>query len=142
MCAAQKEGRFDFLATANAARKILVMGTLSDYSGSRNRRYRAIARKAAQVADHVFFVGFPAYPALRNRGAALRSVSAFPSLRELDSKLRTVLRAGDLVVVKGSQRSDHLVRLLLNHHRPIKCWRMDCGLKTYCSSCTFLREEM
>src|SRR3546814_16905830 len=56
---------FDFLKAAQARRKILVIGTLSDYSGNAPRTYSRVTRAALGLADHVLFVGPMATHALR-----------------------------------------------------------------------------
>ena len=44
-----------FLADANSHRKIAVFGTFSDYRGSSSSKYRAVARRALDIADEVLF---------------------------------------------------------------------------------------
>ena len=48
---------FDFMRQARAPRKIIVIGTVSDYPGDSARRYVQIGRQALAVADCVIFVG-------------------------------------------------------------------------------------
>lgn len=127
-----------FLETATANRKIMIIGTISDYAGGSDRRFRRLAEHAAAVADHVFFVGRHARYALK---AKCPNVEAFEDVESLSGRLAAYLQKDDLVVVKGSNRADHLSRLLLHRQHPITCWRMDCGLKMYCPGCQYLREE-
>jgi UDP-N-acetylmuramoyl-tripeptide--D-alanyl-D-alanine ligase len=117
---------FAFLETATANRKIMIIGTISDYAGGSERRFRRLAEHAAAVADHVFFVGRHARYALK---AKRPNVEAFEDVESLSGHLGEFLQKDDLVVVKGSNRADHLTRLLLHRQHPITCWRMDCGLK-------------
>ena len=58
---------FDFLAEAHAARKIAVLGTISDYSRSSTSVYPSVARRALAVAGAVVFVGPNARHALKLR---------------------------------------------------------------------------
>jgi UDP-N-acetylmuramyl pentapeptide synthase len=102
---------FDFLRAARAPRKVLVIGTLSDYPGSNEKRYAAVAREALAVADHVLFVGRWARGALKAGGSDSR-LRAAASLREAAAALEDLLRAGDLVALKGSLTVDHLHRLI------------------------------
>jgi len=46
-----------FMKEARATRKIVVIGTISDYRGNSDRTYVAVARQALEVADRVVFVG-------------------------------------------------------------------------------------
>ena len=70
------------------------------------------------------------------RGAALH---AFESLREASAWLETNLRPGDLVLLKGSQRADHLLRLLLARRGRVACWRQECRRIKFCDQCLLLR---
>jgi hypothetical protein len=70
------------------------------------------------------------------RGAALH---AFESLREASAWLDANLRPGDLVLLKGSQRADHLLRLVLARRGWIGCWRTECRRIKFCDECALLR---
>src|SRR5690606_22858813 len=57
-----------FMQEARAQRKVVVIGTISDFRGSSNSRiYAGVARQALEVAEHVIFVGPHARRALRAR---------------------------------------------------------------------------
>jgi aminoacyl-tRNA hydrolase len=100
-----------FLGNARAARKILVVGTLSDYAEHRPA-YVSVARQARQVADHVVFFGQWAWNVEREREGPddprLRCFNAFDAARAF---VWSLLRAGDLVLLKGHE-DDHMERLL------------------------------
>ena len=102
----------DFLAEARAERKLLVVGTLSDYPGPASRRSRMLAEEALRVADTVVFVGPNSRHALRARGDFAGRLHAFETLAEARDYLEREIRAGDLILVKGSRRADGLVRLV------------------------------
>jgi UDP-N-acetylmuramyl pentapeptide synthase len=101
---------FDFLAEAEAPRKIAVIGTISDYPGSSARTYVRTARRALEVADEVIFAGPLAGSALKADAEALR---AFPTASEAAEYLRSSLREGDLVLIKGSGEADGLEQVVL-----------------------------
>jgi UDP-N-acetylmuramyl pentapeptide synthase len=126
----------EFLASARAARKIVVLGTLSDYPGSPSKRYSEVASRALDAADHVVFVGPNANRCLRARrhlrGENLR---VFATVREAHAFLEGFLRPGDLVLLKGSLTADHLGRLALARTRGVACWRARCGRKVFCEGC-------
>jgi UDP-N-acetylmuramoyl-tripeptide--D-alanyl-D-alanine ligase len=119
-----------FLESARAARRVLVFGTISDYSGKGGRRYRAIARRALEVADLVLFVGD-----LANSARPGGRVHSFRTAYEASRFLERWLRPGDLVLLKGSQRADHLERLALAHKSEVSCWRHRCGRWENCRDC-------
>lgn len=126
----------EFVREAQAARKVLIIGTLSDYSLSASKLYPKVARQALEIGDLVVFVGPHALRALKARrspddGALL----AFPEIRDAAAYLRAELRAGDLVLVKGSHKADHLTRLILDRFRPVQCWDERCRLSLLCEFC-------
>ena len=128
-----------FLKEARAGRRVAILGTISDYSEKASKIYPKIARQALASADLVIFVGPHAFRALKSRrdpddGALL----AFPEIRDAASHLRTALRPGDLVLLKGSNPADHLIRLWLDRRERVECWRERCGLAKFCDRCAQL----
>jgi UDP-N-acetylmuramoyl-tripeptide--D-alanyl-D-alanine ligase len=128
------EPAFEFMRNAKASRKIIVMGSVSDYAGD-DRRYAEIGRSALAIADNVVFVGARASAALRAKHTPDDPLFAFPSMREASNYLAGYLKDGDLVLLKGSARADHLQRLILTRTTGIDCWRTDCRRNQFCDSC-------
>jgi UDP-N-acetylmuramoyl-tripeptide--D-alanyl-D-alanine ligase len=130
----------EFLRSARAPRKVVVIGTISDYGGRASAVYASVARQALEVADEVIFVG---PQALRCSGARAlpkgNALHAFLTAREAHAHLSNTLVAGDLVLLKGSQRADHLLRLVLARKRRIACWRTTCRRMKFCDECLLLR---
>jgi UDP-N-acetylmuramoyl-tripeptide--D-alanyl-D-alanine ligase len=126
---------FDFITDAQAPRKILVIGTISDYPSGRSPMYRKLAARALAVADEVHFVG-PAQSALRARSDS--RLRTWATVREAAEHLRGSLHDGDLVVLKGSNRADHLQRIALVWTTHVECWRTSCGRMIYCDDCRLL----
>jgi UDP-N-acetylmuramyl pentapeptide synthase len=129
----------EFMRTANAKRRIVILGTLSDYGGTSSRKYKSVARYALEVADHVFFVGKHADSAMKLaeeiRGERLR---AFTTIAAANDFVQDFLRDGDLVLVKGSN-SDHLARIALAREKTVTCWRSNCGRdRVLCDRCLLL----
>ncbi len=94
-----------FLEEARAPRKIVVVGSVSDYAGNPDRAYGSVARQALEVADLVVFTGSNSARALRaRRGEDDEALQAFYSVEVAAEFLRGELRAGDLVLLKGSIR--------------------------------------
>lgn len=125
-----------FLGTARARRRILILGTISDYPGDSSQKYRAVARQALLVADKVLFVGPMAHCALRARDASNPdALAAFDRLSALDQFLQGFLQDGDLVLIKGSATADHLQRLVLSRSGDNRCWEPACGRAIYCTAC-------
>ena len=125
-----------FLREAQADRRIAVIGTVSDSSMDDTKKYKKICRQAREVADIVVFVGPSAHRALRARkNENDTAIQGFPDLRLAANYLQAVLKKGDLVLLKGSNRADHLVRLILNRDKPIGCWKDKCPLEIFCDHC-------
>ena len=128
----------DFMRTAKAERKVVVMGSISDTPKSFCDRYRAVVRQTPDVVDKTFFVGEHARSALRARPHPEDDrVMAFDTLYQLNSFLSNYLKAGDLVLLKGTEYVDHLQRIVLSRTNGIACWREKCGKRRFCGDCRF-----
>ena len=103
----------EFVAEARAARKIVVIGTISDYPGSASTVYRRVATRALEVADEVIFAGPQAPRALRaRRGPGSGSLLTFSTAREAVGHVTANVDEGDLVLLKGSEKADRMHRIL------------------------------
>jgi len=92
-----------FMKEARAERKIMIIGTISDYAGSSSSKYLEIAGKARAVCDYVFFVGRWSPRCLAAKKSAQDdSLQAFPRRKDLIRFLKTFLQPNDLVLIKGS----------------------------------------
>ncbi len=102
----------DFMKEARAGRKIVVIGTISDYTGNSDRTYVSVARQALAVADQVVFVGSRASKSLKaRRHPQDDALQAFPSVEAACAQLHESFRPGDLVLLKGVDH-DHLEALI------------------------------
>lgn len=95
-----------FMREASAGRKILVLGSISDYRGDHGRVYASVAREALNVADRVIFVGPRARKSLRARSQSREedALQAFDNIEAACPYVHTMLRPGDLVLLKDSDR--------------------------------------
>ena len=129
----------NFLKQATSPRKVAVIGTLSDFSGHLSAKYKQFAREIRQYADLVVFVGPNAHRALRARKDQNdQSLQSFSNIHDAAIYLKNELRRGDLVLFKGSNTADHLIRLIHDRNQPIQCWRDRCGLEIFCDDCKYL----
>jgi UDP-N-acetylmuramyl pentapeptide synthase len=101
-----------FLRSAAATRKIAVIGTLSDYAGSNEKKYAAVAREALAAADHVVFAGRWSRGALRAGSGESGTLHVFDEVEQAARWLRGFLQPGDLVLLKGSLTVDRLERVI------------------------------
>jgi len=132
------EPAFDFMRQARSKRKVVLIGTISDYQGDSTRRYVEIAELALAFADCVVFVGPRASASLRAKRDPKDELRAFPSLRDASTYLTGYLRAGDLVLLKGSHKADHIQRLIVALTTDVQCWRSDCDRQQSCDTCDLL----
>lgn len=133
---------WEFLREAQADRKIAIVGTISDGTSDDTRKYKRIYMQFREVADIVIFVGSHAHRALRAKKDENDSTfQGFSRIRDAADFLQSELKKGDLVLLKGSLNADHLVRLILNRDRPIRCWKDKCHERIFCNKCVKLYNQ-
>jgi len=99
----------EVMRCARAKRKIAVIGTISDYTGNPPSRYRECAKQALDAVDYVFFVGRHANKVITAKtSAAGDRLQAFVNTAQLRRHLCEFLQPDDLVLLKGSDKVDHL----------------------------------
>ena len=126
----------DFLRDAQADRKFLVVGSISDTPKGYFHRYRLVIEQSGGAVDRIFFVGDHSRSALKARADKDdESIMAFDNLYSLNSYFADYLKSGDLVLLKGSKKIDHLHRLILSRTDDVECWRQDCMKQRFCSGC-------
>jgi UDP-N-acetylmuramoyl-tripeptide--D-alanyl-D-alanine ligase len=137
------EATQDFLRAARASRRIAVIGTVSDYAGHASKKYRALARKFLDVAELTLFVGPMAHCVERVAAeAGPDRLRMFARSYDARAFLAEALRPGDLVLLKGSVRADHLPRLVADYAgERVRCWREQCGKPYYCDVCRHRRSD-
>ncbi|MGB8437175.1 MAG: aminoacyl-tRNA hydrolase [Burkholderiales bacterium] len=94
-----------FMRDAQARRKTVIVGTISDYAGNSDRTFRMVAREALAAADRVVFVGPHASKCLKaRRHPQDDALLAFYSVHAGCEYLRTRWEPGDLVLLKGAEK--------------------------------------
>jgi len=132
---------WQFMGDAAAARKLIVLGTISDYRGKSSRVYRQSVSQALGAADCVLLVG-PHAKSLQAHFQAEASgrLHGFENIRSAAQWMGEFSRPGDLVLLKGSLQSDHLARLALASDQDVGCWRASCGRGIFCDRCRLIRQ--
>jgi len=107
----------DVLAELPARRKIVVLGDVSEPPGPAGPIYREIGRRVATIAEHAIFIGTAVerYAAeARRQGMPDQAMRQFRDHRLLTAlaEVRSLLREGDVVLVKG-RYTQRLARLSL-----------------------------
>lgn len=135
------EAPLRFLRDARAQRKVAVIGTISDSPNDISRRYSKVARAALEIADLVLLVGSHTLSTERaNRIRSDGSLRLFRSVREATAFLDEELRSGDLVLLKGTNKTDHLVRIVLARRQEVRCWESSCRRIAFCDECPRLHK--
>lgn len=134
------ESSLAFMRNAKAARKIVVIGTLSDgTSAGKSKDIFRVAVKAQKIADHVVFIGPWAYGALKAPPIDGKpAIRAFSHVKDAAAYLNTLLQSGDLVLLKGTNLQDHLVRIIFSSESSVACWQDNCKRMIFCSECELL----
>jgi UDP-N-acetylmuramoyl-tripeptide--D-alanyl-D-alanine ligase len=127
---------FQFMKAAQAKRKIFVIGTISDYDSSASVEYVRVAKRAQEIADITIFVGAWAPSVLKARKPGREhALRVFSHVRDAAEYINSITREGDLVLLKGSNKQDHLLRIILARTGDIACWREDCERYSFCNEC-------
>ena len=126
----------DFMQEARSNRKIVVIGTLSDCGAGAPEKYVKVARRAQEVADLTVFVGPWASQVLKARQPGHEeALKVFRNVRDAARFIKETQTAGDLILLKGTNKQDHLIRMIMACDDDVACWRDDCDLHLYCSEC-------
>lgn len=133
----------DVLAELPAARKVVLIGPISEPPGSQGPRYRAVGAHIAAVAQLAIAVGcdYTKYVSGAARAGLPRDrfLYAGPGVHDAIAVLRRELRPGDLVLLKGrSTQCLQRVALALMG-RTVRCAIMNCRLShKLCDECPLL----
>ena len=126
------------LSNARAHRKIFVLGTISDCQRKEEETKR-LATNALEVADIAIFTGRYASAALKAHNLGTESrLHAFSRTLDVANFLKSIQQKGDLILLKGTEKKDHLSRIPLSLAQPVNCWVDDCGRDIFCSECSHL----
>lgn len=121
----------------------MVIGDVSDSGKRTPARFRELGKTAVKAADLAVFVSEHAHYAMKAAVAAgmnPQSVLEFKSLSEAATYLKSELRAGDLVLLKG-RTTDHLSRLFFSQFGEIGCRKPKCSKTMLCDFCDELRPD-
>jgi len=134
------EAAFQVLRDATATRRIAVLSDFSDTSKADRARANQLGRAAASFADLAVFVGSHAEHSARRaiaNGLPEDSTKAFETVNGAAAYLKTQLRNGDLVLLKG-RMGNHLSRIYLSLLGDIACSLPYCPRQILCDRCSEL----
>lgn len=126
---------FEIARTAQAPRRRIVLGQMSDTTGGGTTVHRKAYRLARGCADEIIFVGDHAH----RHNAPQEDVDGgrivnFKEVREAADYLRRTSTPGELVLLKSNSKM-HLERAALAQDEVVKCWGQNCKLKIDCKEC-------
>lgn len=125
------------LRDAEAERRVLVMTDVSDLGVNRRVRLRHLAPEICASADSAVIIGEAAEFGKRRlveAGMASEDVHAFDNLQPAAEFLRSKLRGGDLVLLKG-RTTDHVARVFFAQLGDVRCWKSYCRKTILCDHC-------
>jgi UDP-N-acetylmuramoyl-tripeptide--D-alanyl-D-alanine ligase len=131
----------EFLAQAQASRRIIVMGDVLDSGLTVRPRARDLGQRAAKVADLAVFLseeGRLSAKSAVEAGMTEASARSYRDLKEATAFLKSELRPGDLVLTHGWQ-GRHIERLILSQLGDIGCWIDRCPKVLACEMCPELK---
>ncbi|BCB26573.1 hypothetical protein SKTS_14590 [Sulfurimicrobium lacus] len=127
---------FEFMKAARARRKIIVIGELSSVGPRKELKYAKTAKLAQEIADVTIFAGPWASGALKARKPGGEdALRVFCHVRDAAEYINSITREGDLVLLKGTNKQDHLLRIIMARAGEIACWRDDCKRDSFCNQC-------
>jgi UDP-N-acetylmuramoyl-tripeptide--D-alanyl-D-alanine ligase len=130
------------LRESKAVRQVLVLGDVSDSGNKRPRlRFRELGETISRVADLAVFISIHAHYAVKAAvasGMKPECVLGFTDLYRAAEYLKSELRSGDLVLLKG-RTTDHLSRVFFAQFGSIGCWKNKCSETINCDFCEELR---
>jgi UDP-N-acetylmuramoyl-tripeptide--D-alanyl-D-alanine ligase len=138
------EAALDVLGTIPAARRLVILGEVTEPLGPQGPIYRGLGTQLARIATRVVLVGSTVVHAYRAgaRAAgmpAARLVHVGPSVHRAAAAIAADLGPGDVVLLKGRdvQRLDRVGLILCG--RTVRCERVECHLRLVrCGDCALL----
>lgn len=121
---------------AAAPRRTLVLGTLADYPGDSRRCYRKAVRAALDRVDRLILLRHSAsHVGVSAADIAAGRVLLFATVQEIARHVRETMLAGEVILLKGSGRADHLDRIAHDFTVPVRCWLDRCDRGIDCIRC-------
>jgi UDP-N-acetylmuramyl pentapeptide synthase len=138
------EAALDVLGEIPAARRLVVLGEVSDPMGEPRPLYGRLGERLGRVASRAVLVGLDD---VRSYGTGARAagmppdalVDAGPSVHRAAAAIAADLRPGDAVLIKG-RNPQRLERVgLLLQGRTVRCMRVECHMHLIrCARCPLL----
>ena len=129
-------------AFADAPRRTLVLGTLSDYPGDARRAYRKALKHAWDRVDRIVFLRHtPSRVAASAEDVAHGRAVFLRTAKDIAAYLQETAVPGEVILLKGSSGADHLDRIAHAFVSPVGCWLDKCGRNMNCINCEWMRDH-
>lgn len=113
-----------------------LVGTLSDYAGDSRRNYRKVLKNARPRSERAIFLRHsPRHVGATPEDVASGRVLFFDDVRSIASRDRETAVPGEVILLKGSFKADHLERIPFDFLAPVRCWEEKCGRGRSCLEC-------
>jgi UDP-N-acetylmuramoyl-tripeptide--D-alanyl-D-alanine ligase len=135
------QSAFKVLEESSTARRVLVISDISDSRERPRVRFKQLGKITSQIADLAVFIGEHGHYAVKAAiasGMKQEFVLNFTDLHKASIYLRSELKSGDLVLLKG-RISDHLSRVIFAQLGTIGCWKTKCQKRFVCDTCEQLK---
>lgn len=117
-------------------RKTIVIGQISDYAGAQGDRYRQVYRLARQHAERVIFLGRSGLTIKPLEGDEPgRNLVLVDDIKALRQLIAETALSGEVILLKGSYKVDHMERIALDYESQVKCWISGCMRACTCFDC-------
>ena len=141
------ETALDFLRSIPAARRLVLLGSISESPNPQRQVYRRFGHRFAQFADIALLLASKDRCQSYASGAVAagmpreRIMKFHNDLKQAIEALRKTLQPGDVLMVKG-RLDDHLERITLAlSGQKVGCWRAECRSRAYrCDNCPMLEK--
>ena len=125
----------EFLRTAKADNKYLVVGHLSDTAKKEGSRIRRVARTCQELGINLVVIGEQRRKSIRReRYGFQHGLGAFESATDVANFINEKLTKGDLVLIKAG-RIAKMERIALSESQKVLCKAYSCGRDKSCYSC-------
>ncbi len=123
------------LSDVKAPRITLVIGSISDMSGSTGPKYRKLALKGLEVADRVIFVGVKAAHVSKVITPENETrLFAFDSIKDASLFIEADTIPEEVIFIKSGSIL-HLERIYYSQSNEWSCWKNMCKFKHDCLEC-------
>jgi len=125
----------------DAPRRTLVIGTISDKGGTTRKRYDPVTNnKDIPIDRYIFFGKTASHARISEQQRSSGKFFYCNTIKEVKDLLSSTQINDEIIMLKGSTRSDKLERIAIDYNTKVTCWIDDCKIKNNCFSCSLLHK--